>query len=160
MVCSRLQGGGEFPLPPLDALHKLPCLLESLTTSSSLKSPWLSLSCVFSAAFAFFVLHPWGFRRWRLAENHCSVFYTRVGGSIGDRLQHIVRNVRNPSHLECESFLCERSFSRVESPGTILLTMHLSLMGATNTVTDHVSFFALAARKLRGKCGLIWMETL
>jgi len=31
-------------------------------------------------------------------------------------------------------------------------------MDVTNIATDHVFFFALAARKLRGKCGLIWME--
>ena len=53
-----------------------------------------------------------------------------------------------------------REISQSESPGMILLTMHLSLTGVTNTVTDHVFFFALAARELRGKCGLIWMEPL
>ena len=53
-----------------------------------------------------------------------------------------------------------REISQSESPGMILLNKHLSLKGVTNTVTDHVFFFALAARELRGKCGLIWMEPL
>lgn len=45
---------------------------------------------------------PLGFQEMQPAENHCSVFYKHVGRNIGDRLQHIVRNVRNFSHLECE----------------------------------------------------------
>ena len=36
------------------------------------------------------------------AENLCCVFYKHVGKNVGDHLQHIVRNVRNFSHLERE----------------------------------------------------------
>lgn len=131
----------ELDLPVSDATQTCQQIVPNYLLS--LLFPWLRVPGLFSVALEFGSVSLLGVFGEYSVLKIIIIFFC----SMWARMSWI-------AHSVCNFYVIEIAL-RQKVPGMIFLTKYSVLLGAMNVMTDVISFFALASRKLRGKCGLI-----